>query len=59
MEFVKGLFSVMFIYAILWGIFQWGYMSGADAEMYSRSHANAKLQQCQGIIAGNMYEVGK
>lgn len=30
MEFAKGLCSVVFLYTIMWCIFQWGYMEGKE-----------------------------
>lgn len=39
MNFFRGLFSVAFIYAIGWAIFQWGYSSGADSERCARRHS--------------------
>ncbi len=50
MNFFKALLSVAFFYTVLWGIFQWGYMKGADAERYSRYYAHTKLQHCQELI---------
>lgn len=52
MEFFKGLMSVVFVYAIGWSIYQWGYMNGAETEETLQVANNLKLQNCQKIVVG-------